>query len=653
MSCAPSTAVTCLSTSLAAWIAPAASETVHYLAFLATLADRSEELRDFLRNPAPSPAVVRTLYDTVFGLDFGSTLNGRLASERYANCHNRPGQKLARSVLLECFISSGAAGPLPDTSKAWCKQQDALRHRFRRALSEAAAPERPRRARNGDRLAQWTELVEYVGGALRREQQQGPRRDVDSRFAETASRRVLLESLFRVPSFQKEAARVWQGQRATPGPFPTVNAILRKIAEAHGSAGRLADYDVYTREMLGWEAEWSGQALGLDATGLDVEVQGAWGDQRDGKPKRWAFFMTDAASGRQWLHAPHCGSEQAGWPDALERLCRQLSWAPEFVFMDRVSTLIEGLSYIAPGEDLIHRRKAAVPLGVLFLLACGARPKVTRPNNPTGKAFVERGIGVAKDHFAGLLAERATALEYGGQLPAADSRARRVRRRRFENEPQFQKCVSALVNHVNTLPNFRGSGKSREEWFNSHAASIAKRQERALVPNAWQEFLRIAPRIRVGILAGADQIATGRGEEAVGQLSAPAAEDDRGAVLLIIPGGLLASDAPGLLRCYAIRRRQGLTCITKYEGTEYAMRDFGYRGPPRPIGEFKAKPETEGEMKRHAAQIAARKYEEALPKQQPAAVASVAPAPATVITLPAQPQREEDLAERVRRLAGA
>ena len=85
------------------------------------------------------------------------------------------------------------------------------------------------------------------------------------------------------------------------------------------------------------------------------------------------------------------------------------------------------------------------------------------------------------------------------------------------------------------------------------------------------------------------------------------------------------------------------------------MRDFGYTGPPRPIGEFHAKPETDEERKRHAAQTAARKYEESLPRQQPAA-ASVAPAPAAVLPLrlPAATKADqEDLAERVARLAQA
>jgi len=123
-------------------------------------------------------------------------------------------------------------------------------------------------------------------------------------------------------------------------------------------------------------------------------------------------------------------------------------------------------------------------------------------------------------------------------------------------------------------------------------------------------------------------------------------------MLLIIPGGLRVNDEAGLLRCFTIRRRPGLTEITYCEGQEYAVRDFGYRGAPRPIGSYHLKPESEEEQKRHAAQTAAAQYAEQLPQQEQAPAAVKPAKHRQIVPLNPAAKREETLEERTRRLAG-
>ena len=536
-------------------------------------------------------------------------------------------------------------------------------------------PERPNRKPDEACREKWGELVQYLGGLLKREQFLGPRHDVDSRFAETGSRLRQLEGLLRVPEIRAQAEKIWNalrakpetGEVAEPGQFPTVDTILRRITEAHGPANRLEEYEHYTREFLGWRADYALQAIGLDATGLDVQVADGWGGLRaDGKPCRWAFFMVDAASGRQWCHAPQCKSEQAGWPDASEWLFKQLPSAPEYLFADRISALFENLSALAPGEELLRRPKAAAPMGILALLACGVKIMVSKPETPTGKAFVERGIGVAKDHLIGLLCERAAGLEQAGRLPAsgtmaAPPRGKKRRRRHFENEVIFQEAVRTLMDHVNNLPDFRGSGKTRIELCENHAASIEKRRTRALVQNPWETFLGIIRRAKVALLAGQEVFMPGTEDTPFARLNAPLAPIDSErpsgaplAVCLAIPGGMLASDPAGLWRCYVIQKRQGLTKISYAEATAHTKGDFGYSAGLSPLGTYRLRPETETERQRHAAQAAAEKIEDTL-AQQPAAARADKPAgkvaarvmPFDLIT----PEPVETLEERTARLA--
>lgn len=631
-----------------------------------------------LRKPRPAAAVIATLFNTLYRPDFSArALDEAETAQRYFGCHRQPGQSLARRVLLECMISSGVLGTPPRyKSKDWRRMERCIRHRIQRAGQGVRNTERPARKPDEAKREQWAALVEYIGGALKREELLGPRHDVDARFAETGSRLNQLLALLRVPGVRAQAESIWNKERADPetgevlepGPFPSVEALLRKIAESHGPADRLAGYERYTREYLGWKAAWAGQAIGLDATGLDIEVQGAWGDTNGGKPKRWAFVMVDAASGKQWIFAPHVRSEQAGWPAAADWLFKKLDWAPEYVFADRIGALFEGLGGLVPGEELLKRRKPAVPLGILALLACGVQVKVSRPETPTGKAFVERGIGVAKDHLVGLLVERAATLEHAGRLPQQDGRraGRQVRRRHFDSEPDFQRCLSALVEHVNGLPDFRESGKSRDHWFFQHTASLERRRgDRALVADPWPKFLELAQRIRVCILQGSEVIATHDGGEAFARLNAPFVStikdsadgqrriEARPAVVLAIPSGMLANDQDGLWRCYIIEKRQGLPAIQYAEATAYAKGDFGYSTGLNPLGVYRLRPETAEEEQRHAAQTAAAKYAETLPAQVMSLADAARRAAKAPLALPVAPAaaREETLVERFRKQA--
>ena len=609
--------------------------------FLARFCERSRTLTSMLAEANTQPAIIFLARDALHNLGF-EVLSEQAVADAYASCAFKPGVNLARRVLVELGINAGLCGAVPKWgTKEWTAINNRLRARLCRRVSVAKLPERPMRKPDADKHEQWRALVEFAGGALRRAQQTGPRDDVDPRFAETTSRTALLDGLFAQCDratgdffFASAAERIWrgldrkEGPFKNPGPLPTRSTILRKIAALHGPADRLRDYDDYTRRFWGWQAEYPDQGVGFDASGLDVEVQNAWGDIRSGKPMRWAFFTVDAASGYQTIYAPECGSEQAGWKGgACDWLVKQLRHAPEYVFTDRVSSLFEVLGALAPG-DCINRQQGGPPLGIYFLLACGARPKVGKPETPTNKAFVERGIGIAKDQFGGILECIAGEREHAGILPLHDARGRRLWRRRFDNEPAFQQAIRRLTNHVNNLPNFRDSGKSRAELWND-PESQRRREERRLVPDAWNRFLEMLKDVRVGVVEQGNLLCMHRGGIPVGQLNAPVAEDDAGAVMLLLPGGLLASDAPGLLRCYAIRKRQGLTAISLYEGRACELSRFGYQGIPRPVGEYRLRAETELERQRHAAQTAAAKYEKSLPEQHTAS------APAAPASLPA------------------
>ena len=171
------------------------------------------------------------------------------------------------------------------------------------------------------------------------------------------------------------------------------------------------------------------------------------------------------------------------------------------------------------------------------------------------------------------------------------------------------------------------------------------------MPDAWNKFLEIARQTRIGVMAGSDVIAMQRGGEELGQLKTPIKDEDLNAVMLTIPGGLLASDAPGLLRCYAIRKRQGLAAITLYEGQACEIRDFGYRGIPRPLGEYRLQPQTEEDLKRRAAQEAAAKYEETLPEQEETAAEARPAKPNHVAAHTPAAAKEETPEEWVKRFA--
>ena len=607
--------------------------------FLARFTENSPTAKRLLENPNTPAAEISLARDALQGLDFAGLSMQRLAAA-YAACARKPGVNACRRVLIELGVNAGLAGAVPKFgTKGWNLTQNRLRLRLHRLAANAKLPERPARQADAEKCEQWRGLIEFVGGALRRAQQTGPRDDVDPRFAKTPSRTALLQGLFAQCDratgeyfFATKAEHIWRGLDRdvgpfkNPGAFPTFATILRKIAELHGPADRLRDYDEYTRRFWGWQAEYPGQAIGFDATGLDVEVQNAWGDTSTGKPMRWAFFTVDAASGYQTIYAPECGSEQAGWKGgACDWLVKQLHRPPEYVFTDRISSLFEGLGTLAPG-DCVNRLQGGAPLGIYFLLACGALPKVGKPETPTNKAFVERGIGIAKDQFGGILECIAGEREHAGTLPRHDARGRRLRRRRFDNEPSFQHSIRRLTDHVNNLPDFRDSGKSRADWWNT-AESQRRRELRHLVSDAWNRFLAILKDVRVCVVEQGELVCTQRGGVPVAKLNAPVADDDRGAVMLLLPGGLLASDAPGLVRCYAIRKREGLTAITLYEGQSCEVLDYGYRGIPRPIGDYRLRPETEPEQQRHAAQTAAQKYEETLPEQQVAPAAARPPKP--------------------------
>lgn len=78
--------------------------------------------------------------------------------------------------------------------------------------------ERPTRQPNPAKSEQWGALVEYLGGALKREQILGPRHDVADCFVETGSRLHQLAGLLRVPAIKAEAEKSGQRSEITRQP---------------------------------------------------------------------------------------------------------------------------------------------------------------------------------------------------------------------------------------------------------------------------------------------------------------------------------------------------------------------------------------------------------------------------------------------------
>ncbi len=580
--------------------------------------------------------VIATIYQSLFDCNF-AVFDDADVARRYYRCRGREGQSLARRTLREIYVRSGLFGPIRNAADQQ-RVHGAVRKRIERAGGNMKARERNRKP-DDTRQNAWAELMTYIGGAMKHEQRNGPRKEGEDTFKDTVSRATLLFWLFRQetldgkPTFKQDCERIWATHLGSDAPFPTVKTILAKLTAYFGNADRLEEADEHHREMGGcFEAKHAMQAIGLDATTLDCSVANAWGENFNGKPRRWAACMIDVASGKQWMYAPNCGNEAALWTDmdAVTWLFKQLQVAPEYVYTDRVGSLFEGLSYLNPGEEIFMRRKRAVSKGVLALLACGIKVKLSTPHNPTGKAFCERGIGICKDQFAGIMAKRAMELERAGQLPDNAQDGRKPRRRWFSSETVFRQCADYLVDFVNNMPNFRGSGNTRNELS---AMEYGRNREyferRQLVANAWEVFEeKILPGIKIGIMQGREIISMGEGKKPFGHVKIPVDAELKDAVVLMIPGGLLASDKPELLRCYVIQQRHGLARIEYVEGEKYQVREFGYTGPVRTLDTYRLKPETPDERKRAAAGAAEKKYIEAAGiGQQSGIVAMKAAAP--------------------------
>jgi hypothetical protein len=549
-------------------------------------------------------------------------------------------------VLVELGINAGLCGAVPKFgTTAWTAAGNRLRKRLERHVADTKAAERQRTV-NTEREAQRAAYVEFTGGALRRAQQAGPREASDPRFQDVCSRKSLLENKFAEYDaatgeypFAAKAQRVWLGLDRTEGPYknpgklPTLETTLRWIGRAHGPANRHLDADAYIHRLQGFRPKRPGQVGCTDGSTFDCDVPGSWGDVVSGKPRRWFALISDIGSGFSWGRSPNAGSEHQLWDSSFDSLVQESCCARGCVFeallMDRTTALAEPLGSLSPGEN-INRKTNGPPLGILFLLQCGVHLILGTPRRKTGNAFAENRNLWLKDRGYGKMERRAGELEHRGKCPSKDTRGRRIRRRYFAGgEPEYQRFFRECLFEENNHPNFRDSGKSSAELL-----TAADAQQTRLVPDSWSKFLGMLKYVRVGIVAQGDLVCTAGGGDPIGKLNAPVADDDSGAVMLILPGGLLESDTPGMLRCWAIRQRQGLTALTLYTGQAAERDAMGFSTLKPLFGEHRAKIENEEERKRNAAQVAAERYVESLPPQEvaPAAVRPPKPKPASPAT---------------------
>lgn len=584
-------------------------ETIHRLAWLEAQSSRSESLQRLLCSSEGKESDILAAHDALYLFNF-TTLNEAEAAARYWRVAGE-GKSLTRRIFREAIINAGLVGPIPTNEDELKKSHARLCQIMNRNGGEVKGAERESNHRYQNYNDRWTEMISFLMGAIRREQQGGPRENVEDAFKSTASRWTLLSNIF--PAIENELKEIWN-RNGNQEKFPSLKRIYQRIPEFFGGANRLEEVDRYERMMLGFQAEFPTQVIGFDATGLDCDVEHAWGDCSSGRGKRWAFAMVDYKSGFKWLVAPHVKSEAAGWSESFDTLIKRLPAAPQFCFADRMSHLFMSLCDLKPGEDILRRPVSTIPLGVYALLMMGVDVRINAAHSPTQKAQVERGIGIIKDHFNGRMAGRACRLERAGKLPLKDANGKKLRRRRFASEGEFQKEITATLNEVNTHPDFRGSGNSSHFLLNEYQPGIEKREPRRLILEWWSKFLELAPYIRVCAPQGSNRFAMYESGVAIGEVETPYSDEARPKTILVVPCGLIEGEDENAVRCFAISSR-GNVSVKLVSAKLYKRDAYGDIECKPTIGGYIAAPETLQKKSLAFAQKAADEYERTLPAQ--------------------------------------
>lgn len=473
----------------------------------------------------------------------------------------------------------------------------ALATRFRR-LAGARLRQRDADPRRAQRVADLWAILGPAYSARRREaHSKGPWLD-----RSIGSRRATLAGILDAPEMQARLV-------AQFGAFPPLDAVERLCRERLGQADAWDEWRPHVQALLGFRAEYAGQVLSCDATGVPVQIAHSRGGGVDYE-RRWLHVCVDIASGYM-LTAEHAGASEApGWSDALLAWLWSLGYAPEALICDQVSQLFDCLRYLAPGRDL------TAPTGVLAWLAAGARPYVHQQARPTGGAHVESAVRVAKDTARRLTVKRAISAELSG--------AGLTRATRFSSEIEWRATYEQLAGAVNARA-FRGADTRASLW----SLGADARAARALAPGLHDEVTAaggrplpkplsrwetVVARARVDALdAGRLRARDASGRAIAADLDAASVETLRAAAapadltVLSFPGGLRAGDDPDLLRVVAIQPGEWCGQPRYHTLTARCARVDAYCQDLRLplLGEYRARPETvEDARKRHADALA-------------------------------------------------
>ena len=402
------------------------------------------------------------------------------------------------------------------------------------------APDRAIQARN-ERVA------DYLAGILAR-----VARDSHSKGAyserDWSDRRPGLHALLAVPEHAARVAELCGGRRLG---LPSLERILRG---EYGRMDALERASNYVQLTTGLRADWAGEIVYLDATGLPVNVERslsiARGSDSRARPKRWIYGCQDLASSRMWLHDERdVSTRPAAWNAALWSHLFALGHAPEIAIMDRESGVFAQLDHLDPD------RPAPLIDAVLLWVAAGVEIHTHTPNRPQAGAPIERGFRTAKNELKRILVRDALARELRtGQA---------AHYRRLSTEHEWARARAEWEAALDARP-LRQSGLTRAEAWALPQFAV-KREARALVPDARERAMEIIAGHRVMSVCGGTVRAKRDGKTIRAELTDPAARRLENCAALVIPSGMRVGDDPDLFRVLVVEPRQGLNKYHRLE----------------------------------------------------------------------------------------
>jgi len=394
-------------------------------------------------------------------------------------------------------------------------------------------------------------------------------------YAERAktSRRTLIRELFTEQpelTAQVESVLSLPEYSHLKRPSNLVSYLEKTIRRFDGGADAVAEVKAYQGRGQMPRAATPFKMVFLDASTVKADVVNGFGTESDKGYKRNFFFVCrDVATRKVWgsLHAAQ--SEDYGWGgglpkweaerlvtsgNALMDLLFQMGHAPETAVIDRKSGVATQLLTLKP-DKVIN-----VMPGVLGWVAADCLFHIRQGGRSTGGAYVERDIRTVQDYIEGVEARLSATKELRGQGFRAD--------RQFDSEIEYRRAFEETLQKVNALLVSAPSGyerpdvglKTRQQHIDDLMHTAAPR---VLAPDASRKWIDIVRRARVGVVENR-RVKFGHGRESrfaelegvISGLEGPIADySGEEAISIAIPGGMLASDTPDLVRVYIIDRR--------------------------------------------------------------------------------------------------